>query len=99
MPVVLSQPYEFDWDKGNLGKNFKKHGVTDSECEEVFFDERKVQSKDILHSGEEERFILLGKTKESRLLFVVYTLRDNRIRVISARNVNKKERKLYEEKT
>ena len=99
MAVVLREFYKFHWDKGNSDKNFKKHGVTDSECEEVFFDEEKVQFKDVLHSGKEERFILLGKTKESRLLFVVYTLRDNMLRIVSARDVNKKERKLYEEKT
>lgn len=96
--IVLTESYKFDWVKGNREKNLKKHDVTDSECEEAFFDENKIQFKDVLHSGKEERFILLGKTKESRLLFVVYTLRDNKIRVVSARDVNKKERKLYEEK-
>ena len=90
---------EFIWDRGNSDKNLVKHRVGNSECEEVFFDEDKVIIKDALHSGEEERFILLGKTKKDRLLFVVFTEREHKIRVISARDINKKERKLYEEAT
>lgn len=86
---------EFDWDKGNAGKN-KKHGVDDFESEEPFFDENKVVLKDTLHSHQEERFILLGKTKKERLLFVVFSKRKDKIRVISARDINRKERVLYE---
>ncbi|MDP2650708.1 MAG: BrnT family toxin [bacterium] len=89
---------EFQWDKGNTGKN-RKHGVLDSESEEVFFDENKVMLKDVLHSGNESRFILLGKTKKGRLLFVVFAKRGAKIRIISARDINKKEKYLYEEKT
>ena len=87
---------EFEWDRGNAGKN-KKHDVDDSECEEIFFDEHKVMLRDVLHSGREERFVLIGKTKSDRLLFVVFTRRGKKIRVISARDINKKERRLYEE--
>ena len=87
---------EFEWDRGNVGKN-KKHGVEDFEGEEAFFDGRKVLLRDIPHSKGEERFILLGKTKGGRLLFVVFTKRARRIRIISARNVNQKEKPLYEE--
>ena len=97
--IILPELYKFDWDKGNSGKNLKKHSVTDTECEEVFFDENKIQFKDILHSNKEERFILLGETKELRLVFVIYTPRDGKIRVVSARDVNKKERKRNEEKS
>ena len=86
---------EFDWDKGNAGKN-KKHGVDDSESEESFFDGSKVILKDTLHSDEEERFILLGKTKKERLLFVVFSKRKDKIRIISARDINRRERGLYE---
>ncbi len=85
----------FIWDKGNIDKNWKKHRVTSTECEEAFFDENKVVLKDVLHSGEEERFIILGKTRENLLLFVVFTVRRKKIRVISARDVNRRERKLY----
>lgn len=90
---------EFIWDRGNSDKNLVKHQVRNSECEEVFFDENKIIIKDALHSGEEERFILLGETKRERLLFVVFTEREHKIRVISARDINKRERKLYEEAT
>ena len=87
---------EFEWDKGNIDKN-KKHNVEDKEAEEVFLDERKKIFKDRLHSGGEERFRVIGKTKKGRLLFVVFTKRKNKIRIISARNINKKEVYLYEE--
>lgn len=89
----------FLWDKGNLDKNWIKHKVKNTECEETFFDKKKVQLKDVLHSGKENRLILLGLTREKRLLFIAYTLRGGRIRIISARDVNKRERKLYEKKT
>ena len=87
---------KFDWDEGNTGKNWEKHRVSDQECEEVFFDENKIILKDVFHSEKEGRFIILGKTKKNRLLFVVFTKRSNKIRIISARDVNKKERRLYE---
>lgn len=89
---------EFEWDGGNTGKN-KKHAVEDTQSEEVFFDERKVILKDTLHSGKEERFILLGKTKRGRLLYVVFTRRGKKIRIISARELNRKEVPLYEKAT
>ena len=89
---------EFVWDKGNIGKN-KKHDVEDKEAEEVFFDEDKKIYKDILHSAQEERYILLGKTKKRRLLYTVFTIRDKKIRIISARDINKKEVILYEKTT
>ena len=88
---------EFEWDRGNLGKN-KKHDVVDSESEEVFFDEHKAVLRDPVHSGKEERSILIGKTKAERLFFVVFTKRGKKIRVISARDVNRKEMHLYEKK-
>jgi uncharacterized DUF497 family protein len=88
---------EFIWDKGNINKNWGKHKVKDSECEEVFFDSNKVILKDVLHSENEDRMIILGETRERRLLFVVFTVRDKKARIISARDINRKERKLYEE--
>lgn len=88
---------EFEWDSGNSGKNLKKHQVSDQEAEEVFSDPRKVQRPDPFHSGQEPRFILVGKTQSSRLLFTVYAIRHQKIRIISSRDINQKERKLYEE--
>ena len=86
---------EFEWDKGNIGKN-KKHKVEDFESEEPFFDPDKVTLKDPPHSVMEERHILLGKTKKGRLLFIVFAERMGRVRIISARHINKKEVPLYE---
>lgn len=89
---------QFEWDKGNVSKN-KKHNVEDKEVEEVFFDESKKTFKDHLHSNGEERFRIIGKTKKGRLLFVVFTMRKGKARIISARDISKKEVYLYEEKT
>lgn len=89
----------FEWDKSNLLKNLLKHGVTHLECEEVFGDPAKVVFGDSEHSRAEERFILLGKTASGRILYVVFTIRNERLRVISARDLNKKEVFLYEKRT
>jgi hypothetical protein len=96
---IFKKPIKFEWDKGNRGKNLVQHKVTDEECEETFFDFRKKILKDVLHSQKEDRYILLGQTKKQRLLFVVFTIRNEKIRVISARDINKKERNLYYEKS
>ena len=94
---TIKQVFEFEWDEGNIDKN-KKHGVGDKECEEVFLDERRFIFKDKLHSGKEERFRILGKTKKDRLLFIAFTMRSKKIRIISVRDINKKEVYLYEKK-
>lgn len=95
---ILKEVSSFEWDKGNKIKNLTKHFVSQDECEEAFFDlNRKIQ-KDLLHSKSEERYVLLGHTKYKRLLYIVFTIRKEKMRVISARDINKKERKLYEEK-
>jgi uncharacterized DUF497 family protein len=91
--------YEFEWDRGNIDKNLVKHKVTDNEAEEAFLDNKKVTFKDVLHSGSEKRLRILGKTKKGRLLFIVFTIRKRKIRIISARDINRKEVSLYNEKT
>jgi uncharacterized DUF497 family protein len=94
---VNSKALQFEWDSGNSNKNKLKHAVEDWECEEVFFDSKKVILKDKLHSGDEARYVLLGKTKRDRLLYIAFTIRDEKIRVISARDITKrKEIELYE---
>jgi uncharacterized DUF497 family protein len=95
--IVLREPVTFVWDKANRQKNLEKHGVTIQEIEEVFFDPHKKLLDDRLHSGKEGRYILLGQTKGQRLLFVAFTIRRNEVRAISARDLNKRERPLYEE--
>lgn len=92
---TLSKVPGFQWDEWNRDKNLLKHQVTDEECEEVFFDDFKKLLNDPLHSGQEQRYILIGKTKRHRVLFIVFTIRRQLIRVISARDLNKKERNLY----
>jgi len=88
--LILSAPIQFEWNKGNIDKNFIKHSVSNTECEEIFFDKNKIILKDLLHSGKELRFVILGKTKKGRLLFSIFTLRKNKIRIISSRDINKK---------
>jgi uncharacterized DUF497 family protein len=88
----------FDWDKGNLEKSRRKHAVSPGECEEVFFNEPVFVFYDEKHSRAEARYYTLGMTDNGRLLFVVFTVRNRLIRVISARPMSKKERKIYHEK-
>lgn len=97
--VTIKEPIGFVWDRGNTDKNWQKHEVTNRECEEVFFDENKKIYEDKLHSNKEERYILVGKTKKRRLLYLVFTLQDKKARIISARDINRKERRLYEKST
>ncbi len=94
--MLLEEPLEFEWDAGNIGKN-KKHDIENSEAEQPFFDNKKKIFKDSLHSGGEERFRIVGETNRGRLLFIAFTKRKGRIRIISARDINKKEVYLYEE--
>lgn len=96
MKLGKIKPIGFEWDKGNKEKNWRKHKVDWRECEEVFFDKNLKTFYDIKHSQKEERFTALGKTNKGRKLFVVFTLRGNKIKVISARDMSKKERSLYE---
>lgn len=86
----------FEWDDGNREKNYKKHGVTVEECEQVFFNKPLLIIDDVLHSKDEARWYALGKTKTKRYLSVVFTMRTDHIRIISARDMDKREHKLYE---
>lgn len=94
--VLFKNIISFEWDKGNKDKSFLKHGVTNEECEEVFFNGNKRLFKDKQHSLSEKRYIIIGHTKENRFLFIVFTIRKRYIRIISARDMSKKERSLYE---
>jgi uncharacterized DUF497 family protein len=89
----------FLWDEGNSQKNFIKHQVTRLECEEIFFNFPLIVSDDVKHSRVEKRYYVLGNSKSERYLFISFTIRNNLIRVISARSMNRKERKIYEEKS
>jgi len=87
----------FDWDDGNIYKNEKKHGLKWQLIEEVFFNEPLLLLEDFKHSNNECRCFALGQTDEGITLFVVFTKRENQIRVISASQMNKKERIIYEQ--
>lgn len=96
---LLSWVEGLDWDEWNIKKNWERHRVTHIECEEVFFNEPLVVKEDTGHSKTEDRYYLLGRTDSDRFLFVVFTIRHNKIRIISARDMSKKERRLYNEET
>ena|SRR3989344_8554709 len=96
--IIWKEPIEFQWDGGNNRKN-EKHKVINEEIEGVFNDPEKAVSPDYRHSNSEQRYILLGKTKKQRLLYIVFTVRKRIVRVISARDINKKEVPLYEKAT
>ena len=88
----------FDWDDGNARKN-NKHGVSTAESEQVFFNAPLLLLADAKHSDRESRLHALGKTDQDRLLHIALTLREaqTKIRVISARDMNRKERAIYEQ--
>lgn len=88
----------FEWDKGNEHKNVK-HGVTPAEAEQVFLNEPLVVLDDLRHSDAELRYHALGRTTEGRLLHITFTIRTSKIRVISARDMHRKERAIYEQET
>lgn len=94
---TLPEPIAFEWDKGNSAKNFEKHNVTTQEAEEVFASEPFILAEDAKHSSREQRFYGLGHTKTGRKLFVAFTVRDKKIRVISIRDMKRKERLTYEQ--
>lgn len=86
----------FEWTEANVLKNWDKHEVSTIECEQVFFNKPLLVLEDEKHSKKEKRYYCLGKTNHVRYLFVVFTIRQKRIRVISARDMHKKERRIYE---
>ncbi len=94
---LLANCAGFEWDQGNLLKNWEKHGVTGSECEQIFFNKPLVVAA--IERGEltENRYFALGRTDIGRELFLVFTIRGENIRVISARDMGRKERKAYED--
>jgi uncharacterized DUF497 family protein len=88
----------FNWDQGNDRKN-EKHSVCMAEAEQVFFNTPLLLLEDVAHSQKENRCHALGKTDEGRLLHITFTLRESQqlIRVISARDMHRKERVIYEQ--
>lgn len=95
--VDLKKITGFEWDHGNLDKSYQKHGITPKEAEEVFLDKDIMILEDEKHSETENRFSAIGKSIEETILFLSFTLRKHKIRIISVRKGNKKERRLYEQ--
>lgn len=87
----------FEWDQAKASANLRKHGVSFEEAQTVFYDDFAVQFFDDEHSGEEERFLLLGMSTGTRLLLVCHCERDSGhvIRIISARKATKRESAFY----
>lgn len=86
----------FDWDDGNVYKNEEKHGVNFKRIEEIFFNEPLIIVEDFSHSENECRCIAFGIDNANEKIMVVFTVRNNLIRVISARKMTRKEKKFYE---
>jgi uncharacterized DUF497 family protein len=87
----------FNWDEGNLEKNWERHRVPFWEAEEVFFSEPLVVSPDRRHSAAEPRYLALGQADSGRRLFISFTVRGSLVRIISARDMSRKEEQIYEQ--
>ncbi len=95
-PDDLAECTGFQWDEGNTEKNWELHQVSNAECEQVFFNRPIRVAPDEKHSQREPRLAALGQTYAGRLLSVVFTIRGTLVRVISARDMSRDERRLYE---
>jgi uncharacterized DUF497 family protein len=99
--VDLSAVERFEWDDGNARKSEEKQGVSQNEAEQIFANTPLSTVADDRHSAQERRFQALGRTDSGRRLFVSFTLRDEGrvIRAISARDISRRERTIYEAET
>lgn len=97
MASILESFEGFEWDEANSNKNWHSHRVTDAECEQVFYNTPLMTAIDKLHSQREQRFQVLGQTDSGRRIFVAFTYRGSQVRVVSAREMNKREENRYEE--
>jgi uncharacterized DUF497 family protein len=95
---LLERCTGFEWDDGNLDKNWELHRVSFWEAEEIFLNEPLVIAADLKHSESEPRFLALGQADSGRRLFVRFTVRGSLIRVISARDMTRREVSSYEQK-
>lgn len=94
-PDLISEPIEFEWDEWNIRKSLDKHGIEPEEAEDVFYHEPVIWL-DEKHSISEKRYQCLGQTSEKKKLFVSFTLRNDKVRIISVRPMSRKERIVYE---
>jgi uncharacterized DUF497 family protein len=94
---LLEQATGFEWDAGNQGKVVSRHRVEPGECEQAFLSEPFLVSYDEMHSKTEPRWRAMGRTSGDRCLFLVFTIRKTLVRVVAARDMNRKERAHYGE--
>ena len=92
---ILANCTGFEWDHGNITKNWEKHYVSTNECEQIFFNKPIIVKRDKEHSKFENRYYVLGRTNMNRLLFAVFTVRNEKIRIISARDMSDSEIERY----
>ena len=95
-PEELAACTGFEWDAGNIDKNWERHQVSAGECEQVFFQRPIRIAPDTAHSQGEPRYAALGQTASGRRLPIVFKIRGTLIRVISARDMSRSERRTYE---
>lgn len=95
--IVLSIVLSFEWDEGNSTKSWIKHKVSIEDQEQAFFTKEQIIVEDKKHSWLEKRFLLYSKTDKGRRLIIAFTIRNGKIRCISARSMKREEAKLYEE--
>ncbi len=93
---MLARCIGLEWDQGNTTKNRDKHDVSSLECEQIFFNRPFVVKRDREHSRLENRYYVLGRTNMNRLLFAVFTVRNDKIRIISARDMTESEIERYQ---
>ena len=93
---ILSNCTGFEWDHGNIIKNWDKHDVSKGECEQIFFNKPLIVMRDKKHFKLENRYYVLGRTNMNRLLFAVFTVRNEKIRIISARDMTISEIERYQ---
>ena len=94
-PDELTECTGFQWDAGNTDRNWERNAVTQGEAEQVFFNRPILVAPDAKHSRVERRNAALGQTTDGRLLTVVFTIRDGLIRIISVRDMSRRERRVY----
>ncbi len=99
--IDLNDVIGFQWDDGNARKSEERHGVSQAEAEQIFADDRLLFDRDTRHSQSEQRYNALGRSTSGRLLHVTFTVRNEGtiIRIISARDMNRKERNRYAQET
>ena len=93
---ILENCTGFEWDQGNITKNWDRHDVSTGECEQIFFNKPLIVKRDSEHSKLENRYYALGRTNINRLLFAVFTVRNEKIRIISARDMTNSEIERYQ---